>query len=179
MGIFPFTTRRSHLTTDMVSTNRNWERVCIFLCQETALKSYHWGCSFSFFLPRFNLKLSPNTTSFDTSNTPIPVTSLSTIFEVSFFSTHGILRVHSDSGNFFFQGFLSSSSFPVSTSARDFTIGSMSSPIGATSRLRVVVGLTSALLCHPRFPTVESPSQNTGRHRSPCWFLQTSISRFR
>ena len=37
----------------------------------------------------------------------------------------------------------SSSSFPISTSARDSLIGSMSSPIGATSRFRVFVGLTS------------------------------------
>ena len=45
----------------------------------------------------------------------------------------------------------SSSSCSISTSARDSPTGSMSSPIGAPSRLRVFVGLASALLCHPRF----------------------------
>ena len=39
----------------------------------------------------------------------------------------------------------------ISTSARDSLIGSMSSPIGATSRFRGFVGLASALLCHTRF----------------------------
>ena len=37
---------------------------------------------------------------------------------------------------------------------RDPSTGSMSSPMGTASRFRVVVGLTSALLCHTRFPTV-------------------------
>ena len=44
---------------------------------------------------------------------------------------------------FCFQG-----SFPISTSAHDSPTGSMSSPTGVTSRFRVVVRLTSALLCH-------------------------------
>ena len=52
----------------------------------------------------------------------------------------------------------SSSSFPTSTSARDSPTGSMSSPIGATSRLKVFVGLTSALLCHHRFPIADNSS---------------------
>ena len=61
----------------------------------------------------------------------------------------------------------SSSSFPISTSARDSPTGSMSSPIGATSRFRVFVGLTSALLCHTRFQTAD--------HRSHCWSLSISL----
>ena len=59
----------------------------------------------------------------------------------------------------------STSSFPISTSARDFPTGSMSSPSGATSRFRVFVGLTSAQLCHLRFPTPDSSSQD--QHWSP------------
>ena len=59
----------------------------------------------------------------------------------------------------------SSSSCPVATSARDSPTGSMSSPVGTASRFRVVIVLTSALLCHTRFPTVDSPSQ----------FLPTSL----
>ena len=53
----------------------------------------------------------------------------------------------------------SSSSFLLSTSARDSPTGSMS------SRLRVFVGLTSALLHHPRFPTADS-SKDNDQHRS-------------
>ena len=69
----------------------------------------------------------------------------------------------------------SSSSFPMSTPARDSSTGSMSSPIGATSRFRVFVGLTSALLCHPRFPTADSSSQDNDQHRSHCWSLSISL----
>ena len=59
-------------------------------------------CSFSFFfLQRFNLKMSPNTT-FDTSSTPTPVNSMFIIFMFLFFSARGILRVQFDCGNFFF-----------------------------------------------------------------------------
>ena len=47
----------------------------------------------------------------------------------------------------------------------------MSSAMGATFRFRVFVGLTSALLCHPRFPTADSSSQDNGQHRSHCWSL--------
>ena len=57
----------------------------------------------------------------------------------------------------------SSSSIPVSTSARDSPAGSMSSPMGTASRFRVVVGLTSDALCQTRFPTVDSLSQNSAR----------------
>ena len=55
-------------------------------------------------LSSFSLRLSPNTTSFGTSSTPIPVNSVSTIFMFLFCSIHGILRVHFDCGNHFFQG---------------------------------------------------------------------------
>ena len=44
------------------------------------------------------------------------------------------------------------------------------------SRFRVVVGLTSALLCHTRFPTVDSPSQDTARRRSHCRFFRLQFS---
>ena len=51
----------------------------------------------------------------------------------------------------------------------------MSSPIGATSRFRVFVGLASGALCHTRFPTVDSPSQDTALRSSRCGFLQASL----
>ena len=69
----------------------------------------------------------------------------------------------------------SSSSFLVSTSVRDSSTGSRSSPIGAASRFRVFVGLTSALLCHHRFPTADSSSQDNDQHRSLCWSLWISL----
>ena len=51
-------------------TGQDWKYVCVLPCLENRIKSYHWGGSFSFFsLQRFNWKLSPNTTSFDTSST--------------------------------------------------------------------------------------------------------------
>ena len=53
--------------------------------------------------------------------------------------------------------------------------GILPSPMGATSRFRVFVGLTSALLCHPRCPTADRSSQDNDQHRSHCWSL--SISR--
>ena len=62
----------------------------------------------------------------------------------------------------------SSSSFPISTSARDSPTGSMSSQIGAASRFRVFVGLASALLCHLRFPTADSSSLDDDQRRSHC-----------
>ena len=87
---------------------------------------------------------------------------------VGFFGFIPTLAIYASKGS-------SSSSFPISTSARDSPTGSMSSPIGATSRFRVFVGLTSALLCHHRFPTADSSSRNNARHRSHGWFLQTSL----
>ena len=42
---FPFTKHRSRVTMSVVSTNQNWKCVCILLCQETAIRSCHWGCS--------------------------------------------------------------------------------------------------------------------------------------
>ena len=154
-GTFPFTSRRSRSTTDMVSTNQDWKYVCILRCRENVIKSHHWCCSFSFFfLQRFNLKMFPNTTTFDTKQ---HTNSLQTTCPQS-------------SGS-------CSSSFPVSTSTRDSPTDSMSSPMGAASRFRTTVGLTSALLGHTRFPTVDSPTQNTARHRSHCGFLQTSLLR--
>ena len=46
----------------------------------------------------------------------------------------------------------SSSSFPISTSSRCASIGSMSSPIVSRIVFRFFVGLASALLCHTRVP---------------------------
>ena len=69
----------------------------------------------------------------------------------------------------------SSSSFSVSTSARDSPTGSMSSPIGAASRFRVFVGHTGALLCHHRFPTAHSSSLDNDQRRSHCWSLLISL----
>ena len=133
------------------NTSLPFDHVCcvdeseLEMCQENAIKSYHRCCSFSFFfLQRFNLKLSPNTTSFDTRSTPIPENSMSTIFMFSFSPTHGIFRVHFNCRNFCFSGFFFVSCFDICTR---FPTGSMSSPMGATSRSRVV-GLKSALLCH-------------------------------
>ena len=52
----------------------------------------------------------------------------------------------------------SSSSFSLTTSSRGASSGSMSSPIGRRSVFRVFVRLTSALLCHTRFPAAEKCS---------------------
>ena len=145
----------------VVSTKQTWKCACVLLCQETAIRSYHWGC---FFLQRFILMLSPNTTTFDTNSTPSPANSMSQIFSFLFFSTHGNSRVHIATVGI--SASKDASSFPVSTSARDSSTGSMSSPMGATSRFRVFVGLTSALLCHPRFPTADCSSHDNARHRS-------------
>ena len=103
--------------------------------------------------------------------TACPETSCCCCFSllIGFFGFVQILGISAFKGS-------SSSSFPVSTSARDSPTGSMSSPSGATSRIRVFVGLTSALLCHPRFPSADSSSQNNDQHRSHCWLLADFIS---
>ena len=114
-GTFPFTTRRSLLTIPAVSINQNWRRVCVFLYQEAAIESYNRSCPFSFlFLQHFNSMLSTNTSTFDTSRTPIPVNIMSWIFTLLFLFARGILRIHPYSGNFCSKG-SSSSSFPIST----------------------------------------------------------------
>ena len=69
----------------------------------------------------------------------------------------------------------SSSSFPISDICTTFPIRSVSSPRCAASRFSVFVGLTSALLCHPRFPTAEISSQDNDQHRSHCWSLLISM----
>ena len=120
------------------------------------MESYDGSRSFSFlFLQQFNSMLSTNTSTFNTCSTPTPVNSTSIIFMFLFFSARWILRIHSDFGNFCFQGFLIFFVSHVDICTR-FSTGSMSSPMGATSRFRDFVGLTSALLCHLRFPTVDS-----------------------
>ena len=43
------------------------------------------------------------------------------------------------------------------------------------SRFRIVVGLTSALLCHFFFPTAETSSLDNDQHRSHCWSLLISL----
>ena len=94
-GTFPFTTRRSRSITDMVSTNQDWKCVCVLLCQENVIKSYNWGCSFSFFfLQWFNLKMFFVQRSLTQTTHQTPVNSMSTIFEFLFFSTRRILREH-------------------------------------------------------------------------------------
>ena len=58
-GTFPFTTCRSRLTTPAVSTNQNWKRICVCLCQKTVVESYDRSRSFYFlFFPSFNSMLS-------------------------------------------------------------------------------------------------------------------------
>ena len=66
--------------------------------------------------------------------------------------------IQSDSENFCFQGFFIFI-VPISTSSRSASISSMSSPSRARSVVRGFVGLTSALLCHTRFPAAENCSQ--------------------
>ena len=106
-GTFPFTTCRSRLAIPAVSTNQNWKRVCVFLRQITVIERYDRSRSFSFlFFQQFNSMLSINTSTFNTSSTPTPVDSMSCIFMFLFFSARWVLWIHSDSGNFCFQGFL-------------------------------------------------------------------------
>ena len=56
-------------------------------------------------LPTVQFDVVHNTSTFDTSSTPTPVDSMSCIFTFLFLSVRWILRIHSDSGNFCFQGF--------------------------------------------------------------------------
>ena len=133
------------------------------------------GRPFSFlFFQWFNSMWSTHTSTFDTSSTRTPVDtspeSSCSCFSplIGFFGFILTLGISASKGS-------SSSSFPTSTSAQDSPTGSMSSPIGATSRLRVFVGLTSALLYHLRFPIVDSSLQDHDQHRSRCCSLLISL----
>ena len=60
-GTFPFTTCRSRLTIPAVPTNQNWERVCVFLCQEAVSKAtIGVVLSLSSFFQQFNSVLLDN-----------------------------------------------------------------------------------------------------------------------
>ena len=74
------------------STNRNWERVRIFLLRKRNQRIPMVALYVLFLLQRFNLKLFLNTTTFDTNCTPIPVNSTSTIFSFLFCSSYEIHR---------------------------------------------------------------------------------------
>ena len=139
-----------------------------------AIKSYHWGCSSSFFsLQRFNL--SPNTTTFDTSSTPTPVNSISIIFMFSFFSTPGIPQVCFNCRNFLLLRILLLHLLLVSC----FDICTR-----ITHWLDVITNgcHISIQSCHWTYERTalpysfpDYPSQNNARHRSHCWVLQTSL----
>ena len=51
MGNFQFTTCRSRLTIPAVSTNQNWKRVCVLLCQESRNRKLRSELFFLFPLP--------------------------------------------------------------------------------------------------------------------------------
>ena len=98
---FPITTCRSRLATPAVSKYQNWKRVCVFQCQKTVIDSYDRNRPFSFlFFQQFNSMLSTNTSTFDTSNTSIPVDNMSWIFMFLLLSPSWVLWIHSDSGEF-------------------------------------------------------------------------------
>ena len=151
MKPFQFTTCRCSLTTPAVSTNQNRKRVCIFLCHETVAKSNNRSRSFSLhptvqfdvLHQLLDLRHKQHT---NFCKTACPESSCS-----CFCRLVGFILLWGTSAS---QG-TSSSSFPIPTSSRGASIGSMSSPIGARSNLIVFVGLTSALLCHTHFPTAE------------------------
>ena len=156
----------------VVSTNQNWKCVFILLCQETLVKSYHWGCSFSFF------------------------------FQLEVVSQHHELRhmqhtnsckqrIHNLNVIVLLHSWDSSGSFRLRESLLPrilllpFLFGHLHEILplarchhqwGTTSRFRVVIGFTSALLCHTRFPTVDSSPQNTARHHSHCGFCRLHFS---
>ena len=137
---------------------------CICITQENAIKRNPWWfCSFSsFFLQRSKLKMSPCTTIFDTSSTPILVNRMSTIFEFSFFSTRRIHLEHFECKNSHFLRF-----FFFYVSCVDIYTKFLHwldvITNGYCFWFRVALGLTSSPLCHTRFPTVDSPFQDTAR----------------
>ena len=100
-GTFPLTTCRSRLTIPAISANQNWKGVCNILCQKTIIESYDRSRPFSFLLFQlFNSMLSTNKKTVDTSSL------------VGFFGFILTLGVSASKSS-------SSSSFPISTSARD------------------------------------------------------------
>ena len=77
-------------------------------CQKTVVENYDRSCSFSLlFFQQFNSMLSTNTSTFNTKqHTNSCGQHVLNIFMFLFLSARWILRIHSDSGNFCFQGFL-------------------------------------------------------------------------
>ena len=153
-----------------------WKRVCVFLRQKTLIERLRSESSFLFpLLPtvqfdvvhqHLDLRHKQHTNS---CRQHYPESSCSCFsLLVGFFGFILTLGISASKGS-------SSSSFSISTSARDSPTGSMSSPSGATSRFRVSAGLTSALLCHHRFPTADSSLEDNDQHRSHCWSLSISL----
>ena len=119
--------------------------------------------------------LSTNTSKFDKSSTPTPVNNMSWIFMLLV-----SLCSWDSSDAFWLCEFLLPRvphllRFPFRHLHEIPQLVRCHPPMGATSRFRVFVGLTSALLCHPRFPTAESSSQDSDQHRSHCWSLSNSL----
>ena len=141
-----FTTSRSRLTVPAVSTNQNWKRV---------RRSFSPSSSNSSTLDFVHQLLALDTNQF-------LYTACPESYPSCFSRLVGFFRFTLALGTT-----ASSSSIPISTSSRGASIRSMSSPLGATSVIRIFVGLTSALLCHNRFPTAEKCP--------PYWFLWISL----
>ena len=100
---FSFATCCSSLTMPTISTNPNWERVCIFLCHETLIEGNH-GSHLVYLLriQKFNPMLSTDARTFDTSSTP---TSVEPKFFMFLFLSTGRVLVPSCPENFCFQEF--------------------------------------------------------------------------
>ena len=113
-----------------------------------------------------NSMWSTTLSTFDTGSTPISADGVSWLLMFLFLSTRTILWIRSCSGTLCFQWF-----FIFIVSQFDFSqgtpLGSVSSPIGTTSLFGVSAGLTSAPLCHARFPTAENSSHH--------WFPWVSL----
>ena len=127
--------------------------------------------SFSFLSSNSSIRCCPPTPrTFDTGSTPTPVDSMPWIFMFLFLSACWILWIHSlgisaSKGS-------SSSSFPISTSARDSQL--------VRCHHQLVLHFdqsfrwtTSALLCRLRFPTADSSLQDNDQHR-----LHVGLCRF-
>ena len=113
---FPFKTCRSRLTIRAVWTNQNWKRVCVFLCQKTEVESYDRSRSFS---SNSLIRCCPPTPQPSTQaahqlqKTACPQSSCFCFcLLVGFFGFILTLGISASKGS-------SSSSFPISTSARD------------------------------------------------------------
>ena len=149
-GTFSFTTCRSSLSVRTVSAIRNWERVRVFMGNETVSEGDNGWSFFSFrIIQQLDSMLPTSSTTFDASSTATSEDSTSRMLMFRFLPTGRILRGSIVPEELFDS---KSSAFPAPLSRHLH----VALPL---AQCHHQVGQILALLCHIRFPTAQNWSQ--------------------